>query len=233
MNLTAALRYGQRIHMTTPSSVNQNIENKPSDKEINFRQLEARYERQLQQEREARLAAEQQIAQQKNRSVSQDEDEDDSSEPYVDHKKLNKKLAKHGEQTRQQTSSQINEAVQTALKEERRQNWIKSNPDFYDTLKYAEKFAEADPELAETILDMPEGFERQKLVYKSIKALGIHKPTQKEPSIQDKIDANRRGPFYQGNSVGSAPYASQSDFSPSGQKGAYEKMLELKNRMRI
>lgn len=219
--------------MTIPSSVNQNIENKPSDKEINFRQLEARYERQLQQERTARQAAEEQIAQQKNRSVAQDEDEDDSSEPYVDHKKLNKKLAKHGEQTRQQTSNQINEAVHTALKEERRQNWIKSNPDFYDTLKYAEKFAEADPELAETILDMPEGFERQKLVYKSIKALGIHKPAPKEPSIQDKIDANRRGPFYQGNSVGSAPFQSQSDFSPSGQKGAYEKMLELKNRMRI
>lgn len=218
--------------MTIPPSVNQNIENKPSDKEINFRQLEARYERQLQQERAARQEAEALVAQQRSKADLQDDD-DDSSEPYVDHKKLNKKLARHGEQTRQQTSNQINEAVHTALKEERKQNWLKSNPDFYDTLKYAEKFAETDPELAETILDMPEGFERQKLVYKSIKALGIHKPTPKELSIQDKIDANRRGPFYQSGGVGSAPYTSHSDFSPSGQKGAYEKMMELKNRMRI
>lgn len=218
--------------MTTPESVNQVQENKPSDKELNFRQLEAKYERQLAQERAARIEAER-IAQEARRPSDNSDDDEDASEPYVDHKRLNKKLAKFGEQTKQQTQSEVNNAVQQALKEERKQNWIKQNPDFYEVLQYAEKFAQKDPELAETILEMPEGFERQKLVYKNIKALGLHKPETKGPSIQEKIDANRRSPYYQPSGIGSAPYASAGDFSPSGQKNAYEKMQELKNKLRL
>jgi hypothetical protein len=80
---------------------------------------------------------------------------------------------------------------------------------------------------------MPEGFERQKLVYKNIKALGLHKPEEKAPSIQDKVDANRRSPYYQPSGVGSAPYAPVGDFSANGQKAAYEKMQELKSKLRI
>ena len=57
---------------------------------------------------------------------------------------------------------------------------------------------------------------------------------QKEPSIQDKIDANRRSPFYQPSGIGSAPYAGpDGDFSAAGQKTAYDKMQELKSRLRI
>lgn len=218
--------------MTTPESVNQVQENKPSDKELNFRQLEAKYERQLAQERAARVEAER-IAQEARRPSDNGDDDEDASEPYVDHKRLNKKLAKFGEQTKHQTQTDINNAVHNALKEERKQNWIKQNPDFYEVLQHADKFADKDPELAETILEMPEGFERQKLVYKNIKALGIHKPEVKGPSIQDKIDANRRSPYYQPSGVGSAPYASAGDFSPSGQKNAYDKMQELKNKLRL
>jgi len=99
--------------------------------------------------------------------------------------------------------------------------------------QHADKFAEREPELAETILQMPEGFERQKLVYKNIKALGLHKPAEVKSTIQDKVDANRRSPYYQPSGVGSAPYAAAGDFSPSGQKNAYQKMQELKNKLRI
>jgi hypothetical protein len=216
--------------MTVPESVAHVQENKPSDKELNFRQLEAKYERQLAQERAARQEAERIV---QERSQQHNQDDDDDSEPYVDHKKLNKKLAKFDEQNRRQTQTDVQQAVQIALKEERKQNWIKQNPDFYEVLQHAEKFAQRDPELAETILEMPEGFERQKLVYKNIKALGIHKPEVKQPSIQEKVDQNRRSPYYQPTGVGSAPYNSQSDFSPSGQKNAYDKMQELKNKLRI
>ncbi len=207
-------------------------ENKPSDKELNFRQLEARYEKQLQQERSARVEAERAAQEYQKRHEVKEDDEHDS-EPYVDHKKLNKTLAKFGEQSQKQTQNEIHRAVQSALADERKQNWIKSNPDFYEVLTHAEKFAQKDPELAEAILEMPEGFERQKLVYKNIKALGIHKPEVKQPSIQDKVDANRRGPYYQPSNVGTAPYSSQSDYSPTGQKQAYDKMQELKNKLRL
>lgn len=142
-------------------------------------------------------------------------------------------MAKFGEQSKQQTQSDINQAVHQALKEERKQNWIKTNPDFYEVLQNAEKFAQADPELAESILEMPEGFERQKLVYKNIKALGLHKPQVKQPSIQEKVDANRRSPYYQPSGVATAPYASVGDFSQGGQEQAYKKMQELKKQLRL
>ncbi len=206
---------------------------KPNDKELNFRALEAKYQRQLEQERSARLEAEQAAKEALARKQHEEEDEEKPDDPYVDHKRLNKKLARFGEQTQKQTQSDIQRAVSLALHEERKNNWMKQNSDFYDVLQHAEKLALKDPELAESILEMPESFERQKLVYKNIKALGLHKPEAKQPSIQEKVDANRRSPYYQPSSVGTAPYSSASDFSPSGQKQAFEKMQELKNRLRI
>ena len=100
-------------------------------------------------------------------------------------------------------------------------------------MNHAEKLAQKDPELAETILSMPESFERQKLVYKNIKALGLHLPEQKAQSIQEKVDANRRNPYYQPSGIANAPYASQGDFSPQGQQQAYNKMRELQKKMRL
>ncbi|MCF1193164.1 hypothetical protein LRR18_16365, partial [Mangrovimonas sp. AS39] len=199
-------------------------------KEINFRALEQKYQQQLAQERseKEKLALE---LQQRQQNTSTDDDED--SDPYVDHKRLRKEQAKFGQQIKQETQSEIQRAVKMALNEERKQNWMKNNSDFYDVMAKAENFAQSDPELAETILEMPEGFERQKLVYHTIKARGLHKPQQKEPTIQEKIDANRRSPYYQPTGVSAAPYAQVADYSSGGQKQAYEKMQQLKNQLRL
>lgn len=196
-----------------------------SDKEINFRKQEQMYKNMLA-EKENRIA-------ELERSRSQTQDDDDGDEPYIDRKKLGKALSKERETIQQQTQSDIQRAVQTAIAEERRQSWLKANPDFSQIMGHAEKFAEADPELAETILSMPDTFERQKLVYKNIKALGIHQPPKQQSSIQETIDKNRRSPYYSPSGVGSAPYASQGDFSDSGKKNAYEKLLELKKNLRM
>jgi hypothetical protein len=223
-----------KINMTAPIEQNQaqlTTQAQVSDKELNFRRLEQSYQQKLEQERAARLELERQLQEKSKPTHVNDDEEDD--EPYVDKKKLTKTLQRFGEQTQKQTQSEIQTAVAMALKEERRQNWLKQNSDFYDVMQHAEKFAETDPELAETILEMPDTFERQKLVYKNIKALRLHQPKAQEPSIQQKIDANRRSPYYQPNGVGAAPYASAGDFSTSGQKNAYEKMLALKNNLRL
>lgn len=214
--------------MTAPVQENQvQTEQRNNDKDLNFRKLEEKYERQLTLERNARIEAEAKL----KSAPLLDDDEDD--EPYVDKKRLNKTLAKHGQLVKQETQSEIQRAVQTAIHEERKQNWVKSNPDFYDTLKYAEKLAELDPDLADSILEMPEGFERQKLVYKSIKALGVNKPQAPQQTIQDKIDANKRSPYYQPSGMGAAPYASAADYSAGGQKQAYDKMQALKASLRL
>lgn len=218
--------------MTEQSQSSQTQDQKPNDKEYNFRMLEAKYEKELAQERSARMEAER-IAQEVHQRQSNSSDDDDDSEPYVDHKKLNKKLAKFGQDSKKEIQTDIQRAVNIAIQEERRQNWLKQNSDFYEVMQHAEKLPQKDPELAETILKMPESFERQQLVYRNIKALGLNRPETKEPSIQDKIDSNRRGPFYQPTGVGTAPYANNSDFSQNGQQQAYQKMQELKNRMRL
>ena len=216
--------------MNPETQENQVQQVAPTDKELNFRRLEAKYQQELASERARREEAEKRVHEVSSRNVVDDEDD---SDPYIDHKKLEKKLARFGEQTKQQTQSEIQRAVSTALQEERKSNWLKNNPDFYDTLAHAEKLALKAPDLAESILEMPESFERQKLVYKNIKALGLDQPEQKQNQIQDKIDANKRSPYYQPSGIGSSPYSAAGDFSPSGQKQAYDKMKELQARLRI
>jgi len=217
--------------MTVPTQENQAQDHVVSNKELNFRALEQKYQQQLAQERAERERLQQEL-QQRQQSVHQDDDDTDA-EPYVDHKRLRKEQAKFGNQIKQETQSEIQKAVKMAITEERQNNWMKNNPDFQEVMSHAEKFAQLDPELAETILEMPAGFERQKLVYKNIKALGLHKAPVKESSIQEKIDANRRSPYYQPSGVGTSPYSTVGDFSNVGQKNAYDKMQELKNRLRL
>ena len=212
----------------------QPAEVKQNDKEYNFRALE----KQLQQERAARLEAEKSAkeserlfreAQEKKSQV----DDDVSDEPYVDHKRLDKKLSSFEKKIEEKIDKRAEEKARMMMDQNKKETWIKSNPDFYDVLQNAEKFAQHDPELAETILEMPDTFERQKLVYKNIKALGLHKPQEKQQSIQEKIDANRRSPYYQPSGMGTAPYSNGGDFSSAGQKNAYAKMQELKAKLRM
>lgn len=218
--------------MTDQAPVNQ-VEQKQNDKELNFRALEQKYQRALDQERQAREIAEAATRDALSRRPAQ-EDEDDDSEPYVDKKRLKKTMSQFGQNTQSEIQKAMEIAKQSAKEELKQEMWLENNPDFYDILQHAEKFAKKAPKLAETILRMPEGFERQKLVYQNIKELGIDKPKVEESSIQQKVDANRRGPYYQPTGMGSAPYAGQqSDYSPSGQKTAYDKMKELQSRLRL
>lgn len=224
--------------MTAPIQENQQQQDqKPNDKEYNFRQLEAKYQRQLEQERAARLEAEKKAQEAMTKKSLPVEDEDNYSEPYVDPNYLNKKMSAFERKLEARMEERIDkkaeEKARNLIDQQKRESWLKTNPDFYEVLQNADKFAQRDPDLAESILEMPDTFERQKLVYKNIKALGLHKPEQKQPSIQDKIDANRRSPYYQPSGVANTPYAGAGDFSPTGQKNAYDQMQKLKAQLRI
>lgn len=202
----------------------------PSDKEINFRKLESKYQQELAFERAKREEIEKKMQELTQKPVEEDEDD---SEPYIDNKKLEKKLARYDQKAKQETQTEIQKAVQHALKEEKKSSWLKTHSDFDDVMEHAEKIYLKDPDLAESILEMPPSFERQKLVYKNIKALGLDRPAVKESTIQERIDANKKPQYYQPASVGAAPYQSVGDFSQSGQKQAYDKMKELQSRLRL
>lgn len=213
----------------------QPTEQMPS-KEYNFRQQEQAFLKKIEEERQARLQLEQKLAEMERMKFTQpqhQEEDDDDADPYVDKKKLKRELAKIKQETSKATQSDIQKAVQQAIYEERKNSWIKGNADFYDVMQHAEKLYQKDPELAETILEMPEGFERQKLVYKSIKALKLHEKEQPKSSIQETIDQKRRSPYYQPTSHSNTPYQGNGDFSPTGQKSAYDKMMQLKSQLRL
>ena len=202
-----------------------------NDKELNFRKLEAKFQQELAYERAKREEAERRAQEATVKQV--EEPEEDESEPYVDHKKLNKAMNKFGQSTQSDIQKAMTQAKELAKEELKQELFLENHPDFHQILEHAEKFAERSPKLAENILKMPPGFERQKLVYHTIKELGIDKPPEKQSTIQERVDANKRGSFYQPSGVGAAPYNSASDFSPSGQKQAYDKMKELQSRLRL
>lgn len=209
-------------------------ENKPSDKELNFRKVEARsreLEQRLEQEKQARIELERQLNEKQSSKVEEDEDDD---EPYVAPKKLDKKLAKFGKNTHTEIQKAMEIAKQSAKEELKQELWLENNSDFNDVLTEENliKLVNKAPGMTDSIKKMPDGFDKQKLVYNAIKSLGLDKPEPKQSSIQDTVNANKRSPYYQPSGIGTAPYAAAGDFSPSGQKNAYSKMKELQNRLR-
>ena len=202
---------------------------KETSKEVNIRSLV----RQLDEERQARLQMEAEFKkerEEKARKPYKDDDEEDhSDEPYVDKRSLKKELSRFASEFEQKVDRKAEEKARSMIEQERQSNFLRANPDFKEILspEVIQKFAEKHPEQAEALLEMPDNFSRQKLLYQNIKALGVNRPAVTEKTIQQKIDENRRSPYYQPSGDGTPPYASTGDFSAGGQKNAYSKMQEL------
>lgn len=222
--------------MTIPDQANTDqTQTTVSDKELNFRKMEAYYERQLERERQGRLEAERKVHEstQKKPIIAAEDDDDDETDPYVDHKKLKNKLNKFERKLEEKIEAAAEKKARMMIKEEREGSWMRQNADFENVMQHAERFAQLNPDLAETILQMPEGFERKKLVYSTIKSMGLHKPPEPQQTIQQKAEQNLRSPYYQPSGVGTSPYATGGNFSEQGQKQAYDKMQDLKKRLRL
>lgn len=232
--------------MTVPTTSQENQASpaqaeaqKPNDKEYNFAQVR----KQLEQERQARMQAEEKASrleqeQKQARKPYKDDDddeEDSSNEPYVDHKTLKKQLKKALPQIKEETKKELREEVRREFEQEKQQSYVKQNPDFTQVLteENIQKFAEKHPSIAERMLRMPDNFDRQALLYEQIKALQLHKKEEPQQTIQKTIDNNRKSPYYQPSGVGTSPYAAVGDFSPAGQKNAYAKLQEMKAKLRI
>jgi len=224
--------------MSTPTQENQpSVPEQKQEKELNFERLR----KQLEQERSARMQAEEkakQLEQERTQQPKKDpqayEEEEESNEPYVDHKHLNRKFARFEQNFEKKVDQLAEQKARALLEQEKQQTYVKQNPDFTNVLtqENIQKFADQHPAIAERMLRMPDNFDRQALLYEQIKALGAKKEEPKQ-SIQGKIEQNRRGAFYQPSGIPNAPYAMTGDFSPSGQKNAYEKLQQLKSNMRL
>lgn len=225
--------------MSTPSQPNE-AQTKENDAAHNFEQLRKKLEasERAKQAAEAKATAyEKEIAEANKKKFRDPEpvEDDHYDEPYIDEKRLNKKLSRLKEDFSKEVDEKAEQKARSMIEQERNSNFLKQNPDFSQILspEIIEKFAMKHPEMAEPMLEMPEGFARQKLLYQAIKVSGVHKAAAPSPSIQETIDKNRRGAFYQPTGTGTPPYGGAPDCSPTGQKTAYDKVQELKARLRL
>lgn len=214
---------------------------KIDNKEHNFAQLRKQLEaeRAARQQSEERLANLERQAQERTKPKVQDDDDDASDEPYIDRKALKKSLERERERVKQEAKEEVMQETRKILHEERKNDFLRSNPDFNEIMspEVLQRFADKHPGIAEGILSMPDSFERQKLVYRTVKDLGVNKKEEPKTDIQQKVDRNMRNPYYQPSSVGTAPYqgfvVGGKDYSPAEGKTAYAKMQELKSKLRI
>lgn len=219
--------------MTQTTQTNSEVvEQKTNDKEYNFAQIRKQLEteRLARQQAEARIAEVERIAQERLKPANDDDDD----EPYVDNKKLEKKLNVFKKTQEQEIDQRISRSVQQALEEERHRVFLKENPDYNVVMsnETLEKFQQTHPDIANKIIERyPDGPDRHQFVYKLIKEMGIDKPKQKEPSVQEKINANMKSPFMPSPGVSGPGYSAQGDFSPAGQKSAYDQVQALKKRI--
>lgn len=200
-----------------------------NSKEDNLRKQREHYERIIA-EKEKAL----QEAQSKASTFSQKQvEEEDDDEPYVDQKRLKYHLSKFEQDMDKKIDQKAEMKAKMILEEEKRQAYLKERPDFNQVMseEVLNRFETEHSEVARRILRMPEGFDRQALVYETVKSMGLHQPKAKEPTVQDKINSNRRSPYYQPSGVGASPYSQVGDFSEAGQKNAYSHLQQLKKRL--
>jgi hypothetical protein len=220
-----------------PTPVDEAQSSATNDKEHNLGILR----KQIEQERLSKMEMERKIemlsqeVEEARRIREEASDPVDDNEPYIDHKLLDKKLSALKKEFVKDIDKRAEEKARAILNEERRTNYLDANRDYNDTMSMdnLRKFSEKYPDVARCILHMPEGFERDRLVYENMKALGITRKEEAKPPIQQTIDNNRKNIFYQPGTVGAPPFAMQGDFSPTGQKAAYAKIKELKARIGI
>lgn len=195
----------------------------------NLRKQREHYEYEMGKLAKEKAALEQQLQKQYAPRVEEEDDE-----PYVDNKKLKKVLSSFELEIEKKIEQKAEQKARMLVEEDKTARYLKENSDFNQIMNsdIVQKFADAHPALAENILRMPEGFERQKLVYQTIKSMGFDKPKAAITSTQERVNHNMRNPGYHPSESGSSPYQSQGDFSPSGQKNAYEKMKQLINNRR-
>ncbi len=220
MTINAAQSETQEVSQVAP---------KDNSSEMNLRKMA----RALEEEKTARIRLEHQLQEHAERFKAPAKSEDDDyrgDEPYVDRRSLKKELNQFAQDFKKEASREAQEYANKMIEQERQQNFVRSNPDFMQVMNddtMLQKFVEKYPDMAEPLLEMPDNFARKKLVYQNIKALGINRPEAPKVSIQDKIDANRKSPYYQPSSGSTPPYASQGDFSDAGMKNAYAKQQAL------
>lgn len=209
----------------------------PSDKELNFRRLEAARDA----EREARIRAEMQNQRMQEELQSIKEmlkpkeiDPLDDSDDYVDPARLKAKLDKEREAYEKKAKAIARDTYEQIQKEEREKNFLgrlKSEHADYDQVMNENSIAaleQQNPHFVQAILKIGDEYERRKLAYDYIKA--NQTPKEPPPSIKEKVAENAANPYYVATGSGT-PMAIEFDTkSASARQAAYAKLKAAQKR---
>lgn len=218
------------------------VEQRVSDKEHNFRRLEAAREA----EREARIRAEMELQMlrgemQEIKSMLRPREKDplDDVEDYVDPARLKAKL----ELERAAFERKAKDIAKSTYDELKREDQEKEKKDFmtrlkreypdYDAIMNENTLAsleKIDPLFVDTVLAIPDDYERRKKTYAKIKSLPKQEP---KASIKERVEENQKNPYYIPAGSGASGGLPSIEFdvsSKTARESAYAKLKAAQRR---
>lgn len=197
-----------------------------SDKDVNFANLrkqaeEARYVASQAQLENQRLQQElESLKRQVSRPV--EEEDDETSEPYIDKKALKRELNRFKANLDQEVESRVARRLEEAQSRDFVYRLKAEYKDFDDILtpENASKLEQVDPDFAKEILAERDEYRKRKLAYHAIKAAGIHRKVEppREMTAEEKIEANKRNPYYRPSASGQGTPSAPAVHSLGGQR---------------
>lgn len=214
-----------------------------SDKEINFRKLEAAREV----EREARIRAEMQAEAMRNelqeiKQMLQPKEVDPldgADDDYVDASRLRAKLEKERAHLKKEAKEIAKETIREEREQEEKRNYLqrlKSQFADYDQVMNETNIASLesiDPVFLETVLEVPDEYARRLKTYKKLKSIqsNVQKAEEKTQSIKEKVEENAKNPYYIAPSM-ATPATSAVDFDVRSKEARHQAYDKLKAAQR-
>lgn len=166
---------------------------------------------------------------------------EDSNEPYVDHNRLRKEMDKLAENMASTIDKKAEEKARALILEERRNEYLQKNKDFHEVMQgeEIEKFIQEYPHLAGPMAKMPDNFERQQLVYETMKTLKSAKPAPnaappvQKSALAQAFEARKPQMAYSPGGSAGGPFQSIGDFSQGGMKNAYDRYKSLQKTVSL
>lgn len=220
---------------TEVASVDQVAEQKESNAERNFaklRQKADKAEQMADQERNERLKLQEEVERLRGQRVTEfsDDEEDDSSDPYVDKRKLKKLFTKWEAKNDEKIVRTAQEIARQVLNEDRQRNFMtqlkSEHRDFDEVVNddTIEKLKAGSPRMAAMLAGEPDEYKKHAIAYEAIKLANLHR---KPENVKEKVEQNMKNPYYYPSSMGTGG-TSLGDFSSTGKKAAYDKIQQLK-----
>lgn len=208
-----------------------------SDKEMNFRRVEAQREeardRAVKAEMEAALLK-QRLDMMEARNQPKEIDPLDSVEDYVDPKSLKASLEQREKRFKREAEDIAERKFKEYKQKEEKQNHmqrLRSEYTDFGTVMTEDNVVELEktnPEFVQSLLHIEDDYERKRLAYNYIKRNA--RPKEDRPSIKDKVQENLTNPYYIPASTGT-PSAVDFDLkSPKARQDAYAKLKAAQRR---